>query len=122
MSIVPIEEDSFMVDLLNLVNTNEFKVFQQRHMTNSVEAKTCHVYFELYTAINQIYKDMLDEEIPDEVSRALLRSIMRRGDYRRPLISTVMDYLSGSNRQSDLKTQIEKLLIGNKRLLCHDNL
>ena len=118
--VVAVEEDSFMTDLMNLMKTEEFKRFQKKHMTNSVESKSSHVYFELYRAISQIYQEIMGEEIPDEMSRAILQSIMRRGNYRKPLITTVLNYLEGSNKQDVLCEKIKDLLIGADQLLSLD--
>ena len=117
MSIVPVEEDSFMSDLLALMKTDEFKRFQGRHMSNSVESKTSLMYFELYRAIESIYRDMMDEDMPDEIAQAILQSIMRRRDYRKSLIGTVMNYLESSEAERDLKEKVKELLLGSEQLL-----
>jgi hypothetical protein len=117
MSIVEAEEDSFMRDLISLMGTPEFKRFQQRHMGNSVEAKTSFVYFELYRAINEIYVDMMGEEMPDDMKSVILRSIMRRGQYRKPLIATVLDYLDGSSHETVLRDRVREVLMGAGNLL-----
>ena len=119
MSIVVAEEDSFLKDLFNLFQTEQFKTFQQKHMGNPVEAKTSLMYFELFRAIDKIYREMMDEPMPEDVSTAILRTIMRRRDYRRSLVGTIMQYFDegASGSSETLQSQLRGLLVESDRLL-----
>lgn len=109
MSIVNSGGD-FLEDLLALMRTKEFKVFQRNHMGNPYELKTSLVYFELHRAINTIYMDLMGEAIPDSLSREILRSVMRRSEYRKPLVGIVMEYLDNGTRSEDLCRRVETIL------------
>ena len=55
--------------------------------------------------------------MPDEIAQAILQSIMRRRDYRKSLIGTVMNYLESSEAERDLKEKVKELLLGSEQLL-----
>lgn len=103
-------ESDFLSDLIALMKTSEFRSFQQKHMLNATESKTAFIYFELYSAIEEVYTKIMGEPMPDEFGKEILRTIMQKRNYRKPLIGSIVSYMENSSSRDDLREKIESIL------------
>lgn len=115
-----LDNNEFFKDLLSLVNTAAFQTFYKKHMNGSGDIKSSLVYIELYNTINEMHQSMMGHAISPENAAEIMQLIMKKGEYRRPLIHIVSNYIESGSERSQLQTKIQHSLLSLDSLALDD--
>ena len=115
-----LDDNDFMKDLMSLVNTKAFQTFYQKHMNGSSDIKSSLVYMELYNTINNMHQSIMGSTISPENAAEIMKIIMKNGEYRRPLVRIVSNYIDSGSNRSQLEAKIQHSLLTLDRLRLDD--
>jgi hypothetical protein len=109
-----LKNNEFLKDLSNLMETQTFKTFYNKHMTNWTDIKCSAIYMKLYTEFKEKYKNITKEELDKNLLIFILCKIMNDKCLRPLSIKTVDEiYKNGGDFFGEFEKYTKDILLLN---------